>query len=144
MIALTDARDNNTYTVARLADGKCWMTENLRLDAENSYNSLLAQGYYTSTIYGNFTGLANSEDSRFADSTVANSLYSIDGSTANTIQGDLYYKYRFPRYNNSNINRSLTASYNGGNDSIYYQWYGYGNYYTWAAAMANVFYYSST
>ena len=29
--ALTDSRDGNIYTVARLADGNCWMTENLRL-----------------------------------------------------------------------------------------------------------------
>lgn len=30
--ALTDNRDNGVYTIARLADGNCWMTENLRLD----------------------------------------------------------------------------------------------------------------
>ena len=30
--ALTDSRDGNIYTVARLADGNCWMTENLRVD----------------------------------------------------------------------------------------------------------------
>ncbi len=28
---LKDTRDNNTYTVAKLNDGKCWMTQNLRL-----------------------------------------------------------------------------------------------------------------
>ena len=28
---LTDIRDNNTYTVSKLADGKCWMTQNLRI-----------------------------------------------------------------------------------------------------------------
>ena len=28
---LTDTRDNNTYTVSKLADGKCWMTQNLRI-----------------------------------------------------------------------------------------------------------------
>ena len=28
---LTDTRDNNTYTIAKLSDGKCWMTQNLRL-----------------------------------------------------------------------------------------------------------------
>ena len=28
---LTDTRDNNAYTVAKLADGKCWMTQNLKL-----------------------------------------------------------------------------------------------------------------
>ena len=27
---LKDKRDNNTYTVAKLKDGKCWMTQNLR------------------------------------------------------------------------------------------------------------------
>ena len=28
---LTDTRDGNTYTVRKLADGNCWMTDNLRL-----------------------------------------------------------------------------------------------------------------
>ena len=28
---LTDSRDNNSYTAAKLSDGKCWMTQNLRL-----------------------------------------------------------------------------------------------------------------
>lgn len=28
---LIDTRDNNTYTIAKLLDGKCWMTQNLRL-----------------------------------------------------------------------------------------------------------------
>ena len=28
---LTDSRDNSTYTVEKLKDGKCWMTQNLRL-----------------------------------------------------------------------------------------------------------------
>ncbi len=28
---LTDSRDGNEYTIKRLADGNCWMTENLRL-----------------------------------------------------------------------------------------------------------------
>ena len=142
MTALKDQRDNNVYTVAKLADGKCWMTENLRLDADNSSNASLAQGFGTSTTYGNFTGLATSENANFDNTNppVANSLYSTDGSTTNTIQGgdSTYYYGRMPRYNNNNINRLLDASYNGTGSSTYYQWYGYGNYYTWAAAMANV------
>ena len=32
VIGLRDARDNNVYAVAKLADGKWWMIENLRLD----------------------------------------------------------------------------------------------------------------
>ena len=30
-IVLTDARDNNEYLIKKLADGRCWMTQNLRL-----------------------------------------------------------------------------------------------------------------
>ena len=28
---IEDARDHNTYTIKKLADGKCWMTQNLRI-----------------------------------------------------------------------------------------------------------------
>ncbi|MBR3246673.1 hypothetical protein IKF87_02205 [Candidatus Saccharibacteria bacterium] len=37
--ALTDNRDNNTYAVAKLVDGKCWMIENLRLADKDSNNN---------------------------------------------------------------------------------------------------------
>ena len=33
--ALTDMRDGNAYTVSKLSDGNCWMTQNLRLGDEN-------------------------------------------------------------------------------------------------------------
>ena len=33
---LKDKRDNNTYTIAKLKDGKCWMTQNLRLKLDTS------------------------------------------------------------------------------------------------------------
>ena len=44
---LTDVRDDNTYTVAKLADENCWMTENLRLVGPltiTSSNSDIASG----------------------------------------------------------------------------------------------------
>ena len=37
--ALTDDRDGNTYAIAKLADGKCWMIENLRLADKDSGNN---------------------------------------------------------------------------------------------------------
>ncbi len=37
--ALTDERDGNTYAVAKLADGKCWTIENLRLADKDSSNN---------------------------------------------------------------------------------------------------------
>ena len=37
--ALTDSRDNQTYAIAKLADNKCWMIENLRLADKDSSNN---------------------------------------------------------------------------------------------------------
>ncbi|MBQ5811997.1 hypothetical protein IIW29_00240, partial [Candidatus Saccharibacteria bacterium] len=54
-----------------------------------------------------------------------------------------YAGYRIPRYNNNNTNRTLDASYNGTGGSPYYQWYAYGNYYNWPAAMASTSYLTS-
>ena len=122
MTALTDERDDNVYAVARLADGNCWMVENLRLN-ESVPASLISSG--SQGIGGDFTALPNSENANFSNSTTANNLY----NTGNA--------YTMPRYNSNNTNRSLTASYSGTGSSTYYQWYSYGNYYTWNAAMAN-------
>ena len=117
--ALTDARDKNTYAVARLADGECWMIENLRLDNTVSAATLAAgsQG-----IGAGFTKLPASEDT-FGNTNTGNDLYS--GLTSFTM----------PRINTSNTNANLTASHNasGYNSS----WYSYGNYYSWPAAIAS-------
>ncbi len=132
--ALTDTRDNNTYAVAKLADGKCWMIENLRLDAQNSLDSSKAQGYG-----GAFTGLAESEDTNF-QSVVSNSRYDTSIIVGNN------QRYRFPRYNNQHIKiggsnssgESLIADpFHRGDDQALGQWYSYGNYYTFAAAIAD-------
>ena len=130
VVALTDSRDNNTYAIAKLPDGNCWMIENLRLNSANSSDSTKAEGFG-----GIFTGLANSEDV-FAG-TSSNSLYNSSNITGSNL------KYRMPRYNNNNTNFggtnasgvSLVTSWNNNNDHV--QWHGYGNYYSWAAAKAN-------
>jgi uncharacterized protein (TIGR02145 family) len=137
--ALTDERDGDTYAIAKLADGKCWMIENLRLEAEDTRTAekqALAQGYGSSITYGDFTGLADAESTNFTTTNppVANSLYSTDGSTTNTIKGgDSSYYDRMPRYNHENTNSR--ASNPTANTVAMYS---YGNYYTWAAAMASV------
>ena len=135
--ALTDQRDNQTYAIAKLADGKCWMIENLRLESTASHNSdgTLAQGYNAT-----FIGLATAESEHFSSSdTTANSLYTtesnIDGKS--TISGS-YQAYRFPRYNNTNTSaRASSPTANSGS------MYSYGNYYTWHAAIADTTHYSS-
>ena len=163
--ALTDTRDENVYTVARLADGLCWMTENLRLNSEHTTSTediAKAQGYGSSTTYGNFIGLADSEDANFNDTNppVANTLYSTDGAN-NTININATYSSypytRLPRYNNNNTNMAMGATNSDGTTTLedkynYYddatkdnhlRWYGYGNYYNWPAAMASTTYYNT-
>ena len=137
--ALTDSRDNNTYAIAKLADGKCWMIENMRLDNTNSDNSTgaLAQGYATNATYGNFAGLANPESPWANNITAANSLYSTDGADDTINIGTSNASYRFPRYNNQNTSDRASAPATGANT------YSYGNYYTWAAAIADLNNYTS-
>ncbi len=127
--ALTDQRDNQTYAVAKLADGKCWMIENLRLESTNSDNTTgtLAQGYG-----GQFAGLATAESAWANNITTANSLYSTDGADSTINIGTSNAGYRFPRYNHDNTNSR--ASSPTANDTAMYS---YGNYYTWAAAIAD-------
>ena len=119
--ALRDERDSQVYAVAKLKDGNYWMIENLRLNTTGSNDSTKAQGFG-----GVFSGLAKAESANFSSSTTANSLYSTTNITGSN-QG-----YRFPRYNNKNTN-SPVANMTSTSDNIY----SYGNYYTWAAAIAN-------
>ena len=144
--ARTDIRDGNTYTIAKLVDGKCWMVENLRLNNDANINPSNTQSN-NGAFGGVFTGLAKPENANFSNTTTPNSLYSTDGTTVNVISGGSSARWseRMPRYNNNNTDRSLTVSYSGsgGYSGYYYQWYGYGNYYTWAAAVADTTYYSS-
>lgn len=124
--ALRDERDNQVYAVAKLKDGNYWMIENLRLNnnstTPNWGDNSLSQGFG-----GVFNGLANAESENFSSSTTSNSLY----NTGNA--------YTMPRYNNNNTN-SPVANMTGADGNIY----SYGNYYTWAAAIANTTAYGSS
>lgn len=46
---LTDSRDNKTYTVKKLADSKCWMTQNLALTGPRTLTTI------DSDVNSNFT-----------------------------------------------------------------------------------------
>lgn len=116
MIALTDSRDGNTYTVAKLADGECWMTENLRLDL--SRNDVVISAANTHNPTSDFITAANNHPSSTNTFCNATRSYCID---------QIYF-------NTNNINRSLpeSPSAEGANSS----WYAYGNYYNWYTATA--------
>ncbi|MDO4746864.1 MAG: hypothetical protein Q4A70_00760 [Candidatus Saccharibacteria bacterium] len=145
--ALTDQRDGETYAIAKLADGQCWMIENLRLESTAEHNSdgTLSQGYG-----GQFAGLADRETpDKFSDTYSANSLYSNDGANDTINIGTSNTAYRMPRYNN--INTPTTASdrpqnpttNDATNTTSNASMYSYGNYYTWTAAIADTTDYTS-
>lgn len=124
--ALRDVRDNQVYAVAKLADGNYWMIENLRLN-NNSTKPNWGDNSFSQGFGGVFSGLANAESENFSSSTTSNSLY----NTGNA--------YTMPRYNNNNTN-SPVANMTGADGNIY----SYGNYYTWAAAIADTTAHSSS
>ena len=130
--ALKDTRDNDVYAVARLADGKCWMIENLRLDntatitTANTHSPLNTNGNVTLTI-------------DYANSTIANHLASSSDVWCNSGNAACINQ-TILNTNNTNIggknssNIDLIPSYNANTNTA--QWYSYGNYYNWYSATA--------
>ena len=112
--ALTDARDNQTYAVAKLADGKCWTIENLRLDPGNVTITALNTHNPTATFI-----------TETASATSLNTLCNDNG---------LDTCYNQIQYNSNSLKRSLTPSYN--TDSPAVTWFSYGVYYNWYTATA--------
>ena len=72
-LTVIDIRDNNTYTIAKLADGRCWMTQNLDLPGETalySETSNVPEGYPESGEVPYYTLPASSTEG-FDDNTKA-------------------------------------------------------------------------
>ena len=137
--ALTDSRDGQTYAVAKLADGNCWIIENLRVGhyTSDGVSTLTMDASNTQGVGTGFIGLAEPETNYFySNSTNANSLYDTTIITGSN-QG-----YRFPRYNDRNTNHR-SSNPTEAESTLYSFLYGYGNYYTWAAAIADFSDYSS-
>ena len=114
--ALTDTRDGNTYAVAKYADGKCWMMENLRLDLSDPDVTVSIQD--TNKPTSDFMTLANAHP--------ASSNTFCSGNNSGCIDRVLY--------NTNNINRELTPSHNTNDSSS--SWYSYGAYYNYYTATA--------
>ena len=125
--ALTDNRDGNVYTIARLADGNCWMVENLRLDdtaiitVSNTNNPLVVNG--TVAIKNSYGNTYNHLS--------PNSMSWCSGDD----ESEFCRGRSYLNTNNTNLGgNGMVASYNSGDyDS---QWYSYGNYYNWYSATA--------
>ena len=117
VVALTDTRDDSTYAVAKLADEKCWMIENLRLDFSDP--DLVFNSTNTNKPASSFVSAINTNPPVSTNTTC-------ESNTAACIDQILY--------NTNNTNRNFTPSYNASNTTS--SWYSYGNYYNWYTATA--------
>ena len=113
VVALTDNRDSNTYTIAKLQDGNCWMAENLRLDPSK------------------VTFTAANTNSPTSDFIAAAPHSATSTSLCNQDNSDCVNQIAF---DTNNINRKLVASPTA-NDSKS-SWYSYGVWYNWYTATA--------
>ncbi|MBR2836750.1 hypothetical protein IKE79_00135, partial [Candidatus Saccharibacteria bacterium] len=127
IIALRDTRDNNTYTVAKLADGKCWMIENLRLDNTATLspaNTNIASDWTKLTNSINqSTGAIESESNHLTAPSTSGDYWCTTADSANC--------YNQSRLASQNVT-DPASSMNTANSNVY----SYGNYYNWYSATA--------
>ena len=106
-ITLTDTRDNNTYTVAKLPDNNCWMSQNLRL-GNNADNTATRAVTLTSA------------DTDIADSSYTFSLATSDIQTSGTDDWSTNYdtKHAYSYINSDSISVENKRLY-----GTLYNWY---------------------
>ena len=123
--ALTDQRDNNTYAIAKLADGKCWMIENLRLD-----NSATLTTANTNNPLNDGTNVTLKHN--YSDTETYNTLSASQDPTT-TAWCNSYSAScddQSMLFTGNTANRRTDSANNDGNI------YSYGNYYNWYSATA--------
>ncbi len=106
IVTAIDERDGEEYTVTRLADGKLWMTKNLRLDFSKLTKSDQELENLTNGPASGFFAAAKIAD--MSNSWCTNS----DSSCTDQIQ-----------YNTSNINGDSCPSGDCDEYGVYYNWY---------------------
>ena len=145
--ALTDTRDGDTYAIAKLTDGKCWMIENLRIadthqEGENTVPTTLTIAN-TNNPLNNGTTVILKHD--YSDSTTYTNL-SPTSSDATSWCGEQSAECDDQSRINTNntTNRKSYATPSTSMDSHNANLYSYGNYYNWYSATAGNGTYSTT
>ena len=152
---LIDKRDGKEYTVAKQADGKCWMTQNLDLEIG---------GVDTAPLTSNNTNLNVAGSEAYADgygtvnginiwnpvATAITSSYTISGATVSpawptnnrsnpySAEGGDVYVYTSDSTSGDTVFTSLSdCMTTGGHTEAECAHYHVGNYYNWTAAIAS-------
>ena len=135
--ALTDQRDNETYAVAKLADGNCWMIENLRLaDKDSNNNDVILSSTNTNNPSLPLTNIYDTSSTSNHLSPTSSIAYAADTAPegwCNTDSADCDDQSRIRTDNTAN-----RATYTSGQtvSSQNANLYSYGNYYNWYSATA--------
>ena len=134
--ALTDVRDNNTYAIAKLADGKCWMIENLRL-ANKTVNNIAIELSNTNTNNPALP-LTNTwwySKTNYSDSIPTSNSLSVPVSPSSSTPwctGGISYCYYQSMLSTDNTTNTVINMTTPEGSNIY----SYGNYYNWYSATA--------
>ena len=136
--ALKDSRDNNTYAVAKLADGKCWMIENLRLadkDANNNDLALSSANTHNPSLPLTNTWWYSSDNDSDATPTSNHLSATTDPTTTawctnGASKASACIDQSMLATNNTTLFTSNTASSYSASGNVY----SYGNYYNWYSA----------
>ena len=133
--ALTDDRDGNTYAIAKLADNKCWMIENLRLaDKDSSDNNIILTNQNThnpslpltnSWYYAEQQGTLTTSD-HLSSPTDPTQTYWCGSNTSACHDQSMLATNNITLFTNN-----TASSYSTSGDV-----YSYGNYYNWYSATA--------
>ena len=125
---LEDIRDHNTYTIAKLADGKCWMTQNLDLDLSTATtltpaDTDVSEDWTPSNSTIVFTGTSVSE------------WRNSETAPRSADPGDVYYYTSGTNASDTKYDSLAECEREHSDDSC--QHYHAGNYYNWSAAVAS-------
>ncbi len=98
-IMLPDSRDNKLYRIAKLADGKCWMTQNLDLQKEDLVVSVLDDTNTDNPANGFTLPISQTEGDEswgyYSDETAINTprVYSIEENSEETYKYCIKFQY---------------------------------------------------
>ena len=129
--ALTDSRDSDTYAVAKLADNKCWMIENLRLDDSAILSS--SNTHNPSLPLTNVYDIGSTSNHLSPTIDPAQTAWCINYDAACIDQSML-------ATNNTVIYTNNTATNYNTSENVF----SYGNYYNWYSATAGHGTYNNT
>ena len=140
-IQLIDNRDNKTYWVAKLADGKCWMTQNLDLNLStgtaltNENTDLNSVSSWTPTrstidVTSNMTTTGTSSGTITGGGNSDNTPYSLD-------PGNVYFDGTYFSSSDCNYLTTNCEHFKNTKQTLNNEHGHVGNYYNWSAAVAS-------